>query len=456
MASEPERMGAARAILGTDGYERDGSSGQGMNPTGGEGPQRVAVLGQGQVGLTVATRAAQVGFDVVGFDVDRVRVTSLLSGRSHVDGITDAELEGLLGSGRYRPSFDEHDIAGFDVAVIAVPTPVLDGLPVLAHVEAAASATARFLRRGAAVVLESTTYPGTTEEVVAPILQAGSGLVVGRDFHLGFSPERIDVGNATWNFTSTPKVVSGVDVASLGAVQGFYDHLVDTTVPVRGTREAELAKLLENTFRQVNIALVNELSVLACDAGVDIGEVIDAAQTKPFGFMSFRPGPGVGGQCLTDVALQLSWWSQQRSGTPSRLVQAAVDLNDRMPRYVVERLTLGLRRRGKSVEGSRLLILGVAYKKNSSSVRRSPAMAVIEHLVALDADVRWHDDHAHVEEVSAGHSRAALTTEELAAADAVVLLTDHDDVDYDLVATAAPYVFDARHRIRASDNVEHL
>jgi UDP-N-acetyl-D-glucosamine dehydrogenase len=431
-----------------------GSTGRGV-PSSGDHPRRVVVVGQGYVGLPVAVRAVDVGFDVVGFDVDETKVVALLAGRSYIGDVTDADLTRALGTGRYRPSCTTRDLAGFDVAVVTVPTPLRDGAPDLSFIESAGELLARFLRPGATVVLESTTYPGTTEEVLAPLLESGSGLVAGDDFHLGFSPERIDPGNERWDFVRTPKVVSGVDETSLKVVRDFYDQLVETTVPVSGTREAELTKLLENTFRHVNIALVNELAIHARALGIDFWEVAAAARTKPFGFMSFTPGPGVGGHCLPIDPSYLSWKVERQLRSVSRFVKVANDINDHMPDHVVHRVQLGLNRAGRAVNGSRILVLGLAYKANSNDARETPATGVITGLLGLGAEVRAHDPLVGDYELDGRIARVPLSAEELASAHAVVLLTDHDDVDYELVRARASYIFDARHRI-TGPQVEHL
>ena len=307
------------------------------------------------------------------------------------------------------------------------------------------------LKKGAVVVLESTTYPGTTEELLAGLLQQRSGLVAGRDFHLGYSPERIDPGNQHFGLVDTPKVVSGVNAASLAAVQSFYDSLVGKTIPVSRPREAELTKLIENTFRHVNVALVNEIAMFAADLGVDVWEALDAATTKPFGFMRFNPGPGVGGHCLPIDPSYLSWHVRTSLGRSFRFVELANDVNDHMPEYVVHRLTAALNRRKLPVNGSRILLLGLAYKPNTSDMRESPALTVAQHLLRLGADVRYVDEHVPQVNIAnadrnARPPRATLTAAELAAAHAVVVLTDHDDIDYEFVASHAPYVLDTRHR----------
>ncbi len=417
--------------------------------------ERLVVIGQGYVGLPLAMRAVEVGFDVVGFDLDPGKISGLADGRTHIDDITDADVAAALATGRYRPSMSTDDLAGFDVAVITVPTPLRDGAPDLSFIESAGVALASHTSAGCTVVLESTTYPGTTEEVLGPILERGSGLTAGLDFHLGFSPERIDPGNERWTFTTTPKVVSGVDEASCKAVKEFYDRLVERTVPVSGTREAELTKLLENTFRHVNIALVNELAIHAHGLGIDIWEVIAAASSKPFGFMPFYPGPGVGGHCLPIDPSYLDWKIERQLGSGSRFVKTANDVNDRMPAYVVQRVMLSLNARGKATKGSQVLVLGLAYKKNSNDARETPATGVIEGLLQLGAEVRVADAHVGPHPIDAHAPRVELTDDEVRAADIVVLITDHDEVDYGRVLNAAQFVFDTRHRVHGS-NVESL
>ncbi|HEV2070656.1 MAG TPA: nucleotide sugar dehydrogenase, partial [Acidimicrobiales bacterium] len=415
----------------------------------------VVIVGQGYVGLPLAVRAVEAGFSVVGYDTDVERVKRLAAGESYVEDVSEEALGAALRSGRYRASADPQACAGFDVAVITVPTPLREGNPDLSHIEAAAAMLARHLRPGATVVLESTTYPGTTEELVSPILEEGSGLVAGDDFHLGYSPERIDPGNREWGLVNTPKVVSGIDARSLAEVQGFYDRLVERTVPVSGCKETELTKLLENTFRHVNIALVNEIAMFAGDLSIDVWETIDAASTKPFGFMRFTPGPGVGGHCLPIDPSYLSWRVRRRLGQSFRFVELANDVNDHMPDYVVRRLTVALNRERRAVNGSRVLLLGLAYKRNTGDARESPGLIVAERLLALGAEVRAADPHIGERGIDARVRRVEATPNEVAAAHAVVLLVDHDAFDLASVERHAGYVLDTRHRLRGSQ-VEHL
>jgi UDP-N-acetyl-D-glucosamine dehydrogenase len=416
----------------------------------------VVVVGLGYVGLPLAMRAAQVGHRVVGYDVDEGRVKQLAAGESYVEDVPSAELQQALDSGRFQPSTDGRSCAGFDVAVVAAPTPLRDGLPDLTYLEDASRTLARYLRPGATVVIESTSYPGTTQETVQPLLEEGSGLLAGRDFHLGFSPERIDPGNATWTLVTTPKIVSGIDADSLRVIKEFYDTIVDRTVPVSSPREAELAKLVENTFRHVNIAMVNELAMYAHDLGINVWEAIEAASSKPFGFMPFTPGPGVGGHCLPIDPSYLNWRVERALGKSFRFVELADDVNRHMPDYVAHRLMLAFNERGRAVRGARILLLGLAYKKNTGDARESPAVRVAQLLGAMGADLRAADPHV-VEGTAVDGlvTRVEFTPGELADADAVLLLTDHDAFDYDLIVQHASFVFDCRRKVSGA-NVETL
>jgi UDP-N-acetyl-D-glucosamine dehydrogenase len=417
--------------------------------------EQVVVIGQGYVGLPLAVRAAEAGYNVVGIDRDSRRIKQLGTGASFVEDVSADRLEAALDSGRYRPSSDYTPAAGFDICVIAVPTPLSEGVPDLSYVQESARALAVHVTPGCTVILESTTYPGTTEEVLAPLLEQGSGLRAPGDFFLGYSPERIDPGNPLWRFENTPKVVSGVDAASLARIRAFYSSIVNETVAVSSPKVAELTKLLENTFRHVNIALVNELAMFATQLGIDVWEAIDAAATKPFGFQRFSPGPGVGGHCLPIDPSYLSWQVKRTLGCNFRFVELANDINDHMPEHIVHRITMGLNARRKAVNGSRLLLLGLAYKKNVGDIRESPAIEVAQNLAKLGADVAAVDPFADPFLLPPGIGLTELTSRELAAADAVVILTDHDAFDYEQVARTAQYIFDTRNRCRGPE-VERL
>ncbi|MFF2351186.1 nucleotide sugar dehydrogenase [Kitasatospora sp. NPDC058115] len=437
---------------------------------------RVVIAGQGCTGLPLAVRAAEAGHRVIGYDVDEHRIKRLTVGESDVEDVPAGRLRPLLEDGSYLPSADPSDVAGFDIAVITVPTPLRDGVPDLSPIEDSAALLAPHLRPGAGVVLESTGYPGTTEELLAPLLEAGSGLTAGRDFHLGCSPERIDPGNPVWRLENTPKVVSGIDPASLAVVEGFYGGLVERTVPVSSCREAELTKLLENAFRQVNVALVNELAMFAHDLGIDVWTAIDAAATKPFGHLRFTPGPGAGGPCLPIDPTHLPWRTERALGRSFRFVELANDVNGHMPDYVVRRLAAALDDRRCPVEGSRVLLLAPAQPGCAGGARETPAARIAELLVRMGAEVRVADPRVvvgvHVPEPvvpgprAAGHApygdpsaavrRVEASPQELAAADAVVLLADHDEVDHEAVTTHARYVLDCRRRPAPGATVEVL
>ncbi|MFF9310889.1 nucleotide sugar dehydrogenase [Streptomyces sp. NPDC014748] len=416
----------------------------------------VVVAGQGYVGLPLAVRAAEVGHHVVGYDVDPDRIKRLTAGDSYVEDVASSRLRAVLDSGSYSATADAAAVAGFDIAVITVPTPLRDGVPDLSYIRSCARTLGTHLRPGATVVLESTTYPGTTEELLLPILEETSGLEGGVDFLAGFSPERIAPGNARWSFEGTPKVVSGIDAKSLSVIKGFYDSIFQTTVPVSGPKVAEMAKLIENVYRFVNISLVNELATLAAPLGVPIWEAIDAAATKPFGFMRFTPGPGVGGHCLPVDPLFLSWKVREDLGVPFRFVELADDVNRRMPDYVVGRLVQALAERHMPVKGARILLLGLTYKYNASDLRNSPSARVAELLVSLGADVRGADPNIPAgEDTPLNVSRVEASAEEVAAADAVVLLMDHTRFDLPMVEKHASYVLDCRNRL-SGPNIETL
>jgi len=412
----------------------------------------VVVVGQGYVGLPVAMRAVEVGYRVVGIDLDENRISALQAGVSYVDDISNDTVAAALASGKYIATTDYKDVAGFDIAVITVPTPLRESLPDLSFIESSANSLTEYLTKGATVVLESTTYPGTTEELLVPILEK-SGMTAGEDFFVGYSPERIDPGNAKWGFVETPKVVSGINEVSLERVKQFYDDLVNTTVPVSGTKEAELTKLLENTFRHVNIALVNELAIFAHQLGVDVWESIDAASTKPFGYMRFTPGPGVGGHCLPVDPSYLSWEVRRKLGQNFRFVELANDINDHMPDYVVQRLMTMLNDNGKALRGATVFIVGLAYKKNTGDIRESPSTRLIELLLEYGAVIVGTDSHVEDHRWPSSVTRADLTRESLAKADIAVLITDHDNFDLEVLNQSSVAILDTKNALSGNSVV---
>lgn len=417
---------------------------------------QIIVAGQGYVGLPLAVRAAEVGHRVIGYDVDPHRVQQLAAGDSYVEDVASSRLRAVLDTGAYSATSDADTLAGYDIAVITVPTPLRDGVPDLTYIETCARTLGEHLRPGATVVLESTTYPGTTEELLLPILEDASGLEGGVDFRVGFSPERIAPGNKRWSFEGTPKLVSGIDATSLEVIKEFYDGIFHTTVPVSGPKVAELAKLIENTFRLVNISMINELATLTARLGVNIWEAIDAAGTKPFGFTRFTPGPGVGGHCLPVDPLFLAWKIREDLGVPFRFAELADDVNRGMPDYVVQRVVAALDKRGVTVTGARILLLGLTYKINATDLRNSPSARVAELLTGLGADVRGAEPNIpNSFGTELNVRRVDATREEVAAADAVVLLMDHARFDLTMIQQHAAWVLDCRNRM-SGVNVEVL
>ena len=405
----------------------------------------VAVLGLGYVGLPLVCAAVEAGHRLVGFDVSAGRVQELLQGRSRVGDVSHQQLGQCLETGRLRFTCEPGDLRQADTYVICVPTPLIDKTPDLSMVNAAVETVARNVAHGDLVVLESTTYPGTTEELVAPRIAAISGLTAPDDYHLAFSPERIDPGNPVWCLANTPRVVGGLGAAASAAAAAFYGSFVEQVHVVAGPREAEMAKLLENTYRHVNIALVNEMAVFCEELGIDLWASIEAAATKPFGFAAFSPGPGVGGHCIPIDPSYLSW-RVRRLGYPFRFVELAGEVNDRMPHYVTTRIGELLNEHRKPVAGSRVLLLGVAYKRDVADLRESPAFALARRLRDRGAELCWHDPHVDRFEVDgvALPEVGSLSARALAATDLVVIHTDHSAYDWPAIVRDAPLVFDTR------------
>ena len=414
---------------------------------------KAVVIGQGYVGLPVAMAAVQAGYFVAGVDLDARKVSELAMGRSSVEDIPDEAIRRALDNKSYIPTDDYEFARDFSIAVITVPTPLRDGEPDLSYIEAAGSSLAGLVTAGCTVILESTTYPGTTEELLVPILEAGSSLRAGIDFYVGYSPERIDPGNKNWNLLNTPKVVSGVNQISLEKVENFYQSLSIKTVPVSGTREAELTKLLENTFRHVNIALVNELAMFSRHLNVDIWEAIDAATTKPFGFMRFTPGPGVGGHCLPIDPSYLSWAIKDKTGTDFRFVSLANEVNDFMPRFVVERAKELLQKNGTEIAGSTMVLLGLAYKPDTGDIRESPSVVVAELLREAGVELFGIDQHVSQDLWPIGV--AAAKKEDLSRFDLAILLTNHSGDDFEWALESSRVILDTRNCLNRK-NVERL
>lgn len=411
----------------------------------------LVVVGQGYVGLPLAQMAVSSGLGVVGLDLTESLVAALNNGVSHVDDISDTQVAEMVSAG-FTATTDDTVFARAATIVICVPTPLSEeGGPDLGAVTAAARSIAARLRPGTLVVLESTTYPGTTEEVVKPILESGSGLIAGVDFHLAFSPERVDPGNPVYGVANTPKVVGGLTEECGRAAAAFYDRFIQTVVLAKGTREAEMAKLLENTYRHVNIALVNEMAIFCRELGVDLWDAVACASTKPFGFQAFQPGPGVGGHCIPIDPNYLSY-KVKTLGFPFRFVELAQEINARMPDYVLRRAADLLNDAGLAVKGSRVLLLGVTYKADIADQRESPARPVATKLLQKGADLVYHDPYVTDWAVD-DHDvpRVDDLPGALASADLTVLLTGHADYTRQLLTEHTKLLLDTRGRLRKPD-----
>ena len=409
----------------------------------------VGIIGLGYVGLPLALTFVEQRFRVMGFDIDPRKVDALARGEIYIKHLDPKRVEEAVASGGFRATAEFDRLAEPDVLIICVPTPLtIQREPDMSYVVSTVGRIRDHLRKGQLVVLESTTYPGTTEELVRGILEK-SGLRCGEDFYLAFSPEREDPGNARYGTATIPKVVSGVDAVAGDLAQSLYDQIVSQTVRVSSCRTAEATKLTENIFRAVNIALVNELKIIYDRMGIDIWEVLDAASTKPFGFMRFNPGPGWGGHCIPLDPFYLAWKAREYGLNP-KFIELAGEVNTQMPHYVIEKLQLALNDRKKPIKGSRILVLGLAYKKNIDDPRESPAFEIIEELLQLGAEVSYHDPHVPVApRMRSWPDLPAMTSQPLTAdvvgrQDAVMVVTDHTSVDYDLVVRHAALVIDTR------------
>jgi UDP-N-acetyl-D-glucosamine dehydrogenase len=407
---------------------------------------RVSVIGLGYVGLPLLLEFGRGGYPVLGFDIDREKVARLQRGESYISHIAAARIGAALQTGRFEATSDFTRLSEADAILICVPTPLTPQRePDLSYIEKTADAVAARLRPGQLIVLESTTYPGTTEEVVQPRLEA-TGLKVEEDFFLAFSPEREDPGNPEYSTRTIPKVVGGVGPQSARLAEALYKGTLDRVVRVSSARTAEAVKILENTYRAVNIALVNELKVTFGPMGIDIWEVIEAAKTKPFGFAPFYPGPGLGGHCIPIDPFYLTWKAREY-GLSTRFIELAGEINTGMPRYVVQRLSAALNDAGKCLRGARILVLGVAYKKDVDDMRESPALEIIEMLQEAGAQVDYHDPHVPHLAKMRRHQLALNSVpldDAMARYDAAVVVTDHSKVDYAAVVSAIPLVVDTR------------
>ena len=396
----------------------------------------LAVIGLGYVGLPLAIEAANNKLKVVGYDINESLVTNLNNSTSHVEDISNNQLGNSLEKDLIFTS-DSGILGESEYIVISVPTPLTDYQPDLSFVEAATKSIAENLQKGHVVILESTTYPGTTLEIVKPILEKSSKLIAGEDFLLGYSPERIDPGNEKWTFKNTPKIVSGINKKSLEKISEFYKLIIDEVVEVSGTREAEMVKLIENTYRQVNIAMVNELAILSNMLDIDIWEVVEAAKTKPFGFQSFRPGPGVGGHCIPIDPKYLSFKTRQ-IGQPVRFVELAQEINNSMPNYVVARISELMNKKEILLKNSKILILGVAYKKDIGDTRESPALDIIESLLEKSVDIAYYDPHVDELTVNKRSIAREENLENLSNFDLILIHTPHSkfqEINFDSVAS---------------------
>ena len=401
----------------------------------------VAVIGLGYVGLPLAIQATSSNLKVYGYDIDENKISNYNLGKSTIEDISDKELEASLEKGLFLSS-DPKYLSESETIVISVPTPLTDYQPDLSYVKAAAETIAKNITKNQIIILESTTYPGTTVEVLIPVIEEISNLKAGVDFFVGYSPERIDPGNDTWNFKNTPKVISGINDESLSKIENFYEQIIDSVVRVSGTKEAEMVKLLENTYRHVNIALINELAILCNMLEIDIWEVVNAAKTKPFGFESFRPGPGVGGHCIPVDPNYLSFKTRQ-IGKPVRFVELAQEINNSMPSYVVSRLLEKMNLLEKPFKNSNILILGVAYKKDIGDVRESPAIGIIENLFERGVNVKYYDPFVDSLLVNTKYVEKEDSFDNINNYDLVLVHTAHTDFEnFDFSKVSVP-IFDA-------------
>ena len=409
----------------------------------------IGIIGLGYVGLPLAVEFAKVGFSVTGFDNDSVKVSEINKGTSYIPDVPSKDVKDIVSSGKLSVTSDKSLLNKMDVIIICVPTPLRKTKePDISFILQAAEDINSNLRKGQLVILESTTYPGTTEEVILPKL-GGNGLKVGKDIFIAFSPERVDPGNKKYKTKDIPKVVGGITETCTKLTRLLYGQIIKEVIPVSSTRSAEMVKLLENTYRIVNIGLINELALLCNKMDVDVWEIINAAKTKPFGFMPFYPGPGVGGHCISTDPHYLSW-KARTYGFETRFIELAEKINSSMPHYVVDRITDGLNSQKKPLKGSKILIVGITYKKDISDMRESPSLAVINSLIEKEAKVQYHDPLVSNFEIDGlSLNSIDLTKESVSSSDCVVIITDHTVLDYKLIAENANLVLDTRNALKA-------
>lgn len=413
---------------------------------------KIGILGMGYVGMPLAVVFAEKGFNVLGIDPDARKVETFNKGISYIQDVPTETVARLQKAGKLNMTADFADLAEMDAVSICVPTPLRQtGDPDMSFILSATEQLAKYVHKGMVVVLESTTYPGTTRELLAPMLTEKSGLIVGEDLFICFSPERVDPGREDWTTYNTPKVMGGMTGACAEVATIWYSGAIETVVPVSSPEAAEMAKLLENTFRMINIGMVNELALMCERLGVDVWEVIDAAATKPFGFMKFTPGPGLGGHCIPIDPLYLSWKMKEMNYS-AKFIELASEINTNMPRYVVTRLLDALNDRSKTLKGNKVLVLGVAYKPDIDDVRESPALDVIALMKKKGALVEYHDPHIpHIHHEHEGWKMSSIANADLMdkvkAADAVIIITNHTYYDYQAILAAAQFIFDSRNAL---------
>lgn len=413
----------------------------------------IGVIGLGYVGLPLALAFAEAGFQVIGVDVDDQKVQQLLNGESYVGDVAPEQVGKLVKNGRFRPTTQYATLAQADTISICVPTPLTKTKePDISYIIDATDRINQIGATGKLIVLESTTYPGTTEEILLPRLR-DNGDEVGRDFFLAFSPERMDPGRTDYTIYTTPKVLGGMTPTCLEIGVALYGRIVQQVIPVSDTATAEMVKILENTFRAVNIGLVNEMAIMCDRLGINVWEVVEAASTKPYGFMPFYPGPGLGGHCIPIDPHYLSWKLRTLNIT-ARFIELATEVNSFMPDYVVQKIGTGLNETKKAINGSQILILGVSYKPNVNDVRESPALPIIHRLQQFGAEVRYHDPHVPTFDLASGETLTSirLTKQALAEADCTVIVANHDFYDWACIAETAPLIVDTRNAIRVAKN----